>query len=403
MPSNLTDEITLTSKADSKTVAEEIYKKNLELLEQRRRAEELLYGISEGVFAVDNAYNVTLFNYTLEKMLGIKSENAIGKHVSAVVCMENEQGNPINLVDYCFPGDKEHMSIEGAILKGKYNNYYVNMKSSVISPVQRQQEGLVTLVDITKEKELEKSKDDFISITSHELRTPMTIIKSYLWMLTAGKAGELNAKQLNYVTKAVRGTERMLALINDMLNISRVEQGRLDINIEKIDLEALIIDTMADFKVKAEEKKLYLNVDLEEGIQTAYADPGRLREVFTNLVGNSLKFTDIGGIDVKVKKVDDKLVKISIKDTGKGIERKDMEKLFHKFGRLDNSYQTVAEAGGTGLGLYIVKLYIEKMGGQIGVSSRGLGLGSTFWFTVPITNIVEAHEDDSVNVTVKQD
>jgi signal transduction histidine kinase len=109
----------------------------------------------------------------------------------------------------------------------------------------------------------------------------------------------------------------------------------------------------------------------------------RLNEIIINLIGNAIKFTTQGEIKVTAETIPDEFVKISIQDSGKGIAPEDMKRLFHKFGRLNYSYQTVAESGGTGLGLYIVKLYIEHMGGQVGVSSRGLNQGTTFWFTLP--------------------
>ena len=113
-----------------------------------------------------------------------------------------------------------------------------------------------------------------------------------------------------------------------------------------------------------------------------YGNRGKLRQVFTNNIGNSTKFTKIGGITVRVEITNDSMLKVSIMDTGRGIAPEDVEKLFHKFGRLDNSYQTVAESGGTGLGLYIVKSLVEKMGGTVGIYSEGLDKGSTFWFTL---------------------
>ena len=112
-------------------------------------------------------------------------------------------------------------------------------------------------------------------------------------------------------------------------------------------------------------------------------------------MGNSIKFTGTGGITIKTEPIENTHIKVSITDTGKGIDAKDLEKLFHKFGRLDNSYQTIAEAGGTGLGLFIVKSLIETMGGTVGASSEGTGKGSTFWFTMPIKELIVQHSEQS--------
>lgn len=368
------------------SVTQQIYKKNLELLGKRRRAEQLLYGISEAVYAVSKDFKITLFNNTIEQMLNVKSTEALNKDADEVIFLKDKNNNRISIKDYCFAKDSDETKLQGAILEGSDNKqYYVNVKSSIISEDTEGEECLVTMSDITKEKELERAKDDFISITSHELRTPMSIIKSYLWMLASGKGGPLTNKQNRYIDKAVQGTERMLNLINDMLNISKIEQGRVEIEIQQVDLKSLLEEIENDFTVKADEKSLYIKTEIHDDIKTVYADKNKLREVIVNLVGNSFKFTERGGITVKVEKFIGKedFAKVSVIDTGRGLSDDEIKRLFHKFGRLDNSYQTVAEAGGTGLGLYIVKLIIEAVGGETHVESEGKGKGSTFWFTLP--------------------
>lgn len=365
-----------------KQVAQEIYLKNLELHKDRKHAEQLLYRVSEGVYATDEHCKITLLNHALEELLQVKAEDMIGKDASEVITLFNEDGTPIDTMQYC-KLEVDTVDIPNvAILKCPSGNHYVHVKVSAIEGEEK--EFLVTMSDVTKEKQLEKAKDEFISITSHELRTPMSIIKSYLWMLGEGKGGKLTEKQMEYVTKARTGTERMLALINDILNVSRVEQGKIEFNIEKINLNDLLQTATEELSIKANEKKLYLKWENTDKIKFAYADKQKMQEVITNLVGNAVKFTDTGGITISVTKDSDEFVKITVTDTGRGIKEEDIVSLFHKFQRLDNSYQTIAEAGGTGLGLYIVKLYIGQMGGKVGVLSDGPGKGSSFWITLPI-------------------
>jgi signal transduction histidine kinase len=377
------DKKVINNVTNNASFAEEIYKKNLELLESRRRAEQLLYGLAEAVFAVDEEYNITLFNNSLEKIINKKLDDVLNLPVNQVINLTRENGEPVDVKELCFVNEEEKKKVDGLILKGATSDYYVNVRSSIINPLQGRQECLVTMVDVTKEKQLEKAKDDFISITSHELRTPMTIIKSYLWMLGAGKGGNLTVKQMEYVQKAAHGTERMLALINDMLSISRMEQGRMEIKIEKLALMENISDTLEDFDVKCKEKNVECKIDIPSDIPYVFADNGKLNEIIINLMGNALKFTNQGSITLSAETIPNDMIKISVQDTGKGIQQEDMKRLFHKFGRLNYSYQTVAESGGTGLGLYIVKLYVEHMGGEVGVSSKGENQGTTFWFTLP--------------------
>jgi len=364
-------------------IAQEIYKKNVQLLSERRRTELLLYSVSEIVFAVDAEYKITLLDHTAEKLLEIEDEDVLGKDVNDFIKIVTEKNVPIKAQEYCFQDDPKKSVVEGAIIKTAHGDRYINIRTSIISQEELTKECVVTMVDVTRERELDKTKDDFISITSHELRTPITIIKSYLWMLKAKKGGELTPKQEDYLDKAIRGTERMLALVNDTLNISRIEQGKVTIITEDVNLFDFLKEFDDEFKIKTEEKGLFLKNELVSGLWVVYADKMKLREVFLNFLGNSAKFTDMGGVTIKAENTLGSFVKVSIIDTGRGIKKEDLGRLFNKFGRLDNDYTTIAEKAGTGLGLYISKTLIEKMGGKVGVESEGVGKGTTFWFALP--------------------
>jgi len=235
--------------------------------------------------------------------------------------------------------------------------------------------------DITQIKELEQTKDEFLSVASHELITHIKIIKSYLWMISTERHGKLEPKQKEYIKKAILSTERMIELINDILNVSRIEQNAVNVVINRVDLVDSVTELVSDLKVKADEKGLKLHITNESDKMHAYVDTTKLREILVNLVGNSLKFTDQGEIRIDIRKAGD-FIKVSVIDSGRGIKPNELERMFHKFGRLDSSYQTVAETEGTGLGLYIVKLFVDAMGGKVGVFSDGAGKGSTFWFTL---------------------
>lgn len=244
-------------------------------------------------------------------------------------------------------------------------------------------------------KVLNKLKDEFLSVASHELRTPMTIVKSYLWMLEQQKAGRLNGKQMDYLLKATEGTQRMIALINDMLDISRFEQKKVSFDLRQVNVCEAMQDALNSFDISAKEKGLTLTFENKCTELFVDADEIKLRDVLTNLLGNSIKFTKEGGITVGVEDNPD-FVKIWVRDTGSGIDPNDLDKLFHKFARIDNSYTIASDVGGTGLGLYIVKLYIEGMGGRVGAWSEGAGKGSTFWFTLPKNQIKKFGDEGAV-------
>lgn len=230
---------------------------------------------------------------------------------------------------------------------------------------------------------LDRLKNDFVSIASHELRTPMTAIRSYAWMALNRSDVPLSKTLEKYIARILISTERLVNLVNDMLNISRIESGKIEIIPEPVDLFSLVKDIIDEvYFSKSEEKKIEFAV-LEKLVPKVFADPEKLRQVFLNLVGNSLKFTPNGGKITFDFFSDGKTVEISVSDTGVGISKDDMSKLFHKFSRLDNSYTAAATSGGTGLGLYISRNLVELMHGKIRASSEGLGKGSTFTVSLP--------------------
>lgn len=231
---------------------------------------------------------------------------------------------------------------------------------------------------------LDKLKDDFVSIASHELRTPMTAIRSYAWMALHKSDVPLSEKMEKYLIRVLLSTERLINLVNDMLNVSRIESGKIEINPEPVDLHALVKDIVDELYFSKSQEKQIQFVILEKQVPKAFADPEKLRQVFLNLVGNSLKFTPHGGKIVFDFFTDGLVVETLVTDTGVGISKEDLSRLFHKFSRLDNSYTAAATSGGTGLGLYISKNLVELMHGRIWASSAGLDKGTTFTVSLPV-------------------
>jgi signal transduction histidine kinase len=234
----------------------------------------------------------------------------------------------------------------------------------------------------TKLKELDKLKDDFVSIASHELRTPMTAIKSYLWMALKRPDVQLTEKMTKYISRAYISTERLINLVNDMLNVSRIEAGRVEIKPVAFDIQALVDDVMGEVSARAVEKSIHLYA-AKTPVARIFADPDKVHQVLLNLIGNALKFIPNGGQIGVSYFSDGQTVEVSVKDSGVGISKDDLARLFKKFERLDSSYVATATSGGTGLGLYICKSLIDLMGGKIWANSEGLGKGTTFTFSLP--------------------
>jgi len=231
-------------------------------------------------------------------------------------------------------------------------------------------------------KELDKLKDDFVSIASHELRTPMTAIKSYLWM-ALNKGASIDVKTKEYLTIATISTDRLIKLVSNMLTISRIEGKRLQLVMKECNLQELIHHVYDELSVKAREQGIRFSVQLPKKNIVVNGDSDKLHEVIQNLVGNALKFTQSGGEITIAASIKGSEVEVKVKDTGPGMSKEDQAKLFQKFGLMGNSYAKATNASGTGLGLYISKQIISMHKGHIGVEST-LGKGATFYFTLPL-------------------
>ncbi|MFN3301739.1 MAG: ATP-binding protein [Patescibacteria group bacterium] len=228
-------------------------------------------------------------------------------------------------------------------------------------------------------KKLDESKTEFLSLASHQLRTPLSAMKGYLSMILEGDYGKLQPETEAAIRDVYQSNERLINLVNDLLNVTRIEAGQLEYHPVISDLEEVIKKTMAQLKLAAEKKNLNLEY-LGEKIPEFSFDPEKIREVLTNLIDNAIKYTEKGGVTIKTK-MEGKNVRVEIKDTGIGISPEKMSSLFQWFSRGRGAYRL--ETGGFGLGLYIAKKIVEKAGGKIWAESEGEGKGATFIFTLP--------------------
>lgn len=227
----------------------------------------------------------------------------------------------------------------------------------------------------------DKMKDEFVSVASHELRTPMTAIKNYLWLVSKNNNAQHFQENKKFINIALNSTDRLIAMVNDMLTISRIEGNRFELNKQKIDLNELADRVYNDLLPMAENKKLSFLKKHSKKPLLIYADHGKILEVMNNLVGNALKFTAAGRVELNCYEFEDRAI-FTVTDTGTGIDAADFPKLFKKFCRLENSYVKIKETG-TGLGLYISKEIMDKHHGDISVTSQ-LGKGSTFTLSFPL-------------------
>jgi signal transduction histidine kinase len=230
---------------------------------------------------------------------------------------------------------------------------------------------------------LDQLKSDFMATMSHELRTPLTSIIGYSDMLLSGMTGELNEKQSAFLDSILKGGEALLNLINDVLDLTKIEAGRLELNREAVDLRAALLGVLPVVKPRAQDKRIRISTFLPTDLPLVWADPAKLNQILLNLITNGVKYThENGTVSVEARPAGE-LVEIWITDTGIGIAREDQDKVFQRFTQIDSS--ATRSQGGTGLGLAIVRELVGLHGGTIRVQSK-LGKGSSFIFTMPITS-----------------
>ncbi len=347
---------------------------------QEKQAQLLasINGLGMGFVMVDANFSIVLLNHAMEHLL----KKLHHRPSKSLATLSHALGgvNLAQMVKDCMaPGPSQAM--QEVLVDTTYLQIYptpIVLADEVI--------GVVILVqDATESKALERAREEFFSIASHEMRTPLTAMNGYAALLQAVYGDKIKDPGFNKLTAGiVEGGTRLLRVVNDFLNMSRLEQGRLEFLHEPLDAVALLKDVVHEIKVLATKKKLKLIVHLpHHRLPKVEGDADRIREVLINLIGNAIKFTDGGSIIVSVEE-EEKQLKISVHDTGKGIDPKNQSLLFRKFQQAGSSITARDASHGTGLGLYISRLMAEGMGGTLYLEESVKGEGSTFVFTLPI-------------------
>jgi PAS domain S-box-containing protein len=338
------------------------------------RYEALLSSLGEGLVVNDKSGHITTFNKAAETMLGWSAEEALGKILSDIVRVDFEgdgeakSSGPSTL----YLIRKDNSKFPAAIT----NSSYIQGASVL---------GTITLIrDITAETNADKLKNEFMSLVSHQLRTPLSAIKWYSEMLLKGDAGQLLPDQLNYATIVYNSTERLIRLVNSLLNISRIESGRLNIQPEQIDLKKMVHEVINEVKLRYASKKQDLKLTFEETLPILNADPKLVRQIYVNLLTNAAKYSpDESEISINLTVKDENII-TEIKDHGFGIPDDEQGRMFEKFYRGSNAVAHVPD--GSGLGLYFVKSLLGLSNGKIWFTSK-TGVGTSFWFSLPISGI----------------
>ncbi len=356
---------------------------------ERNKLSIIMHEITDSVIAVDKQRKIVIFNKAAEKITGYQISEAKDKPISDLLRLYGQNGE-ISVDIYCpiKPGDYEGLVYHQDKVKlvGKEDKTtYVNIVSGKIKEGESVNLGtILTIHNVTPERELEKMKLDFVAMAAHELRTPLTTVLGYLSFIQKPKtADKLAENEREYLSKAMVSATRLNRLIDNLLVVSKIDQGRMVVNVKPTNLGKLIEKMAKEFTNLAQVKGLQMNIETEDNLPEVMADPVALEEVIINLVGNAINYTLSGSITVKVRRNEDQVM-VSIADTGKGIPKEAIPHLFTKFFRVIGELQSGAK--GTGLGLYISKKIVDSLGGKIWVESN-LNQGSTFYFSLPIAKM----------------
>jgi len=231
-------------------------------------------------------------------------------------------------------------------------------------------------------EKIDKAKTEFLSIASHQLRTPLSAIKGYISMILEGSYGKVSEEAKKRLENVYVSNERLVKLVNDLLNITRLEMGKIELSLEKANLEEIISGVVAEMKIAAEKKGLYLKWEKPKiSLPEISIDKTKIRQVILNLVDNAIKYTQQGGVAVKCKIVDGRL-QIEVKDTGVGLDKEEIENLFEIMARGRAGFQYWMQ--GAGLGLYTARKFAEMHGGKVWAESEEKDKGSTFYIELPI-------------------
>jgi PAS domain S-box-containing protein len=351
--------------------------------ESQARMRAITDGVDEALALISPDQRIINVNQRFVEIFGVPQERITGQHL----------GDIQTLFDQIFAeaGELYELILTSSQDTGTTFTRYIQQNWPQIRELQlystpiRDAKGflgrLFVFRDVTHEREVDRMKTEFVSLVSHELRTPLTSIKGFTEMILDGDAGEINEEVEEFLGIVFNNAERLVALVNDLLDISRIESGRIQLKSEKVDIHEIVRNAVDTMQQKIKEKDQTLVVKIDPAIQNVLGDKDKLVQVLTNYLSNAYKYTQAGGaLQIDVSRQGE-FVLVAVSDNGFGISPEDQQRLFTRFYRVDNSM--TREVGGTGLGLSIVKQLIEIMGGEIGVRSA-LGKGSTFSFTVPL-------------------
>lgn len=352
------------------------------LLNEKNKSLAIVKSISNPLLVLDTNYKIVLLNNACENMFELKESHAIGKHILEVITNTDLYEHISGLFSQRVK--EPHQRLMQFNLNS--NEYFLNVLVTGVRDRDSSLNGAVVLFEnVTQLKQLERIKTEFISTVSHEFKTPLTSLMIGISLLNDKGLGALNEKQSEVIDTIKEDVERLSLLVNNLLKISRIESDKSIFNFEYSSIKNIISESIKTFYEQAENKGILLNCEIEDNLPAVYVDSEKITWVINNLLSNAIKFTmHMGRIDIKAYKNEDKIY-VSVKDTGIGIPKEYLEKIFDKFVQIKNHD---FDDNGTGLGLSIAREIIEAHDGEIWCESLP-GNGSTFVFTLSIESKIK--------------
>ena len=355
----------------------------------QKELEEVLMSVGNGLIVTNKDGKIVMVNKAFEKLLGWKQDEVLQKNMVDVVPMEDEASRPILARDRAIT-----QVLAGQRVVQASKNYFFITKdnkklpvSAIASPIIISNEvtGAVEIFrDLTEERELDKAKTEFVSIASHQLRTPLSTINWYTEMMLNGRAGKVGAKQKKYINEIVRGSKRMVMLVNSLLNVSRLELGNFMIQPEETNIKEIADSVLHDLKMQIKHNKIKFTKSYDPNLPHASLDHKLTRIIFDNLLSNAIKYAPVGGKVTLGISVHDPNFIIKVFNDGPGIPKNAQKLIFTKMFRDDLARQK--DPDGNGLGLYIVKSILNSSGGNIWFDSDEK-TGTTFYVSLPLAGM----------------
>ncbi len=368
-------ETLITEKSQNEEIAWKKYKR---VLAEKRETEAVIRSIAEGLVVVDSKGKVMMMNPAAEKLLGVSSKEKVGKPVKENV--KDEQ-----LISLAKVGASEDDREIEVVAHDDETKKTLRASSAVIENENGQTIGMVSVLsDITKQKELDRMKSAFVANVTHELRTPLIAIEKSIALILSKATGPVSKDQEQFLSIVDRNVKRLGHLINDLLDLSKLESGKLLLQWEPSSIEQIINESAESFSTWARTKLISIEKNVQRDIPVLHIDPHRIIQVLNNLIGNALKFTPNNGkitIEAQVRN-DMGVVEVGVADTGIGISEEDLAKIFDRFYQVGERVST--DVSGTGIGLTVAKEIVELHRGRIWVESKK-GYGTKFIFTLPLT------------------